>query len=275
MSLTLAYTALSPFCRKVRMAMEYTRLDFKLGRGDHVTEVGAFNPRAEVPVLIDDDIVVCNSPDILAYLDRRFPELPLYPDDARKYAEVRRWERTSDTQFDAILTVIGNWKFADLPAMPEGLLGGARRDIRSLYDQLEGQLQGRAFVCGEVSAADFSLYPQVVSGAALDLPLDRSVHRSVLGWLRRMRERPEGQSDLAAVREWWANRVKQTVDTERVNWGTFRLEWLLANGGLDFFSDQVRRDKVLWSVGPNNNARNSPAAPGPDKGAAPSLSQIA
>jgi hypothetical protein len=39
------------------------------------------------------------------------------------------------------------------------------------------------------------------------------------------------------------------------------LEWLLANGGVEFFAEQVHRDKVLWSVGPNNNARNSPAAP--------------
>ena len=29
----------------------------------------------------------------------------------------------------------------------------------------------------------------------------------------------------------------------------------------EFFADQVRRDKVLWSVGPKNNARNNPAAP--------------
>ena len=41
----------------------------------------------------------------------------------------------------------------------------------------------------------------------------------------------------------------------------FRLEWLLANGGVEFFADQVRQDKVLWSVGPDNNARNNPAAP--------------
>ena len=48
----LAYTALSPYCRKVRMAMEYKGLDFEVVTADHVTEVPAFNPRAEVPVAI-------------------------------------------------------------------------------------------------------------------------------------------------------------------------------------------------------------------------------
>ena len=97
MTLTLCYTALSPFCRKVRMAMEHKGLDFQLAPGDHVTEVMAFNPRAEVPVLIDGDTVVCNSPDIMAYLDRKFPKHPLYPQDPGAFAEVREWERLADT----------------------------------------------------------------------------------------------------------------------------------------------------------------------------------
>lgn len=257
----LAYTALSPYCRKVRMAMDYKQLNCEVVNADHVTEVPAFNPRAEVPVLIDGDVVVCNSPDILAYLDRKFPHPALYPTEARAYAQVREWERFADTQVDPIMTVIGNWKFAELPPMPEGLLGAARRDLLPLYDRLEAQLVTREFICGEISAADFALYPQVGSGAALGLTLDRSKHRSVFAWLRRMRDRPEGQRDLAAAREWWSNRSQKTVDTERVNWGTFRLEWLLASGGLDFFVEQVRQNKVLWSVGPDNNARNNPAAP--------------
>jgi glutathione S-transferase len=261
MAMKLAYTALSPFCRKVRMAMEYKQLDFELVAGDHLTEVPAFNPRAEVPMLIDDDVVVCNSPDILAYVDRRFPSRPLYPTNARAYADVREWERYADTHVDAIMTVIGNWKFAELPPMPERLMAAARTDVRRVYDRLDKKLAGQSFVCGEISAADYALYPQVASGAALGLTLDRHAHGSVFAWLKRIRERPEGQSDLAAARHWWENRATSTVDTKRVNWGTFRLEWLLASGGVDFFVEQVRADKVLWSVGPHSHAKNHPLAP--------------
>ena len=89
----------------------------------------------------------------------------------------------------------------------------------------------------------------------------QSRHAGVRAWLKRMRARGEGQSDLTAARDWWANRDKQTADTKRVNWGTFRLEWLLANGQTDWFAEQVRQDKVLWSVGPNNNAVHNPHAP--------------
>ncbi len=261
MPLTLAYTALSPFCRKVRMAMEYKAIEFDIAPGDNVTEVGAFNPRAEVPVLIDGDTVVCNSPDILAYLDRKFPQRPLYPADARAFAAVRDWERMADTHLDAILTVIGNWQFADLPPMPEGLQEAAARDGSRVYDRLQEQLANRDFICGDIGAADFAFYPQVASGAVLKVPLDPVRHAAVRAWLKRMRARPEGQSDLTAARAWWASKDQQTTDTERVNWGTFRMEWLLANGHTDWFADQVRKDKVLWSTGPQNNARNNSFAP--------------
>ena len=261
MSTILCYSALSPFCRKVRMAMEYKGLAFELAPGDNVTEIAAFNPRAEVPVLIDGDTVVCNSADILGYLDRKFPARPIYPSDARAYADVREWERLADTHLDAILTALGNWAFADLSPMPAGLLEAAQRDANRVYGRLQERLADREYICGDISAADFAFYPQVAAGAVLNVPLDRTRHAGVLAWLKRMRARPEGQSDLAAAREWWANKDKQTVDTQRINWGTFRLEWLLANGYTDWFAEQVRNDKVLWSVGPNCNARNNPHAP--------------
>jgi glutathione S-transferase len=261
MSLSLCYTALSPFSRKVRMAMEYKGLAFALIQTDNLTKLPAWNPRAEVPLLIDDETIVCNSPDILAYLDRRFPDRPLYPARARDYAEVREWERLADTFIDAIVTVIGNWRFAELPPMPAGLMAAARRDIGIVYDRLQSRLASRPYICGEISAADYAVYPHIASGAALDLKFDPGRHADVLRWLKAMRARPEGQSDLAAVRDWWANRDQRDVDAQRVNWGTYRLEWLLANGQADWFADQVRRDKVLWSVGPKNNALNIAAAP--------------
>ena len=53
------------------------------------------------------------------------------------------------------MTVIGNWKFAELPPMPDGLLGAARRDLLPMYDRIEAQLANREYLCGEIGAADF------------------------------------------------------------------------------------------------------------------------
>ncbi len=261
MLLSLCYSPLSPFCRKVRLAMDHKQLTFSLVETDSLQDLPVWNPRAEVPILLHGETVVFNSPDILAYLDRCFPDMPIYPAEPRAYADARAWERLADQQLDAIVTVIGTWQFAQLPPMPPGLFAAAQRDIARLYDQMQARLATQAWLCGEIGAADFSAYPHVAAGSALGLKFDLDRHPDVYRWFKAMRARPEGQIDTAAVREWWANRGTKDVETQRVNWGTHRLEWLLANGQADWFADQVRQGKVLWSAGPNNNAFNSPLAP--------------
>lgn len=262
MSLALCYSPLSPFCRKVRMAMDHKQLAFALVEADKLEDLPVWNPRAEVPILVHGETVVCNSADIFGYLDRSYANFPLYPADPRSYADVRKWERSADTQLDAIVAVIGNWQFANLPPMPTGLMEAALREIDVIYDQLQLRLATSEFICGAISAADFATYPHVASGAAVGLKFDAQRHPDVQRWLRAMRTRPEGRIDNAAAREWWAQRETSTVDTERINWGTFRLEWLLANGHADWFAGQVKQDKVLWSTGPRNNAFNSTLTPG-------------
>lgn len=257
MTLQLCYSALSPFCRKVRMALDFKGLPCTLIEVDRLEDLPVCNPRAEVPVLIDGDTVVCNSPDILAYLDRLAPQRPLYPADARTFAEVREWERLADTQLDAITSVIGTWQFGNLSPMPAGLLDAARRELAPLHARLQDRLARREFVCGEIGAADFAAYPHIASGAALGLGFDPDRHSDLKRWLKALRARPEGQADAAAVRAWWADRANKAVEADRINWGTFRLEWLLAHGHADWFADQVRQGKVLWSAGPANHALSS------------------
>jgi len=137
--------------------------------------------------------------------------------------------------------------------MPKGLLAAAQKDIAVVYDRLQERLAAHEFICGAIGAADFALYPHIAAGAALDLKANPERHPAVLRWLKTMRLRPEGQTDLIVTREWWRHRDNQDVDTERINWGSFRLEWLLASGQADWFAEQVRQHKVLWSVGPDRS----------------------
>ena len=80
--LTLFTNGFSPFARKVAMALEYKGLAYEtvdgLTHANH-ERLLAVNPRAEVPVLVDGDITVVNSSDIVAYLDLKYPERPIYP----------------------------------------------------------------------------------------------------------------------------------------------------------------------------------------------------
>ncbi|OQW78209.1 MAG: hypothetical protein BVN32_07115 [Proteobacteria bacterium ST_bin14] len=257
----LCYSALSPFCRKVRMVMDWKNVAYDLFDGCAVETTPLYNPRAEIPVLVDGDLTVSNSADILGYLDRLHPELQIYPTDPVAYAQTREWERTADTLVDAIITDVAIYSWAEIPPAPSGLIEAAKGDLDAIYDDLQAILTDRMFVAGELGVGDFALYPHLLAARALNIGATPERHDKVIAWLKRIRETPEGQIDLGHVRAWWADRANQSLDTKRVNWGTHRLEWFLAHGFLDRFVEEVRADRVLWSVGPNNNARHSPLAP--------------
>jgi glutathione S-transferase len=245
----LCYTALSPYCRKVRMALDFKGLEYEVVQVDHVGDLPAHSPRAEVPVLDDDGLVVCNSSDILGYIDRLQPAPPLYSQDASQFAQIRRWEMFADTRLDAVISVIGVFRLVGIPEPPE-LSAAAYGETTELYDAMDQQLATHEYLCGAPTAADFAAYPHVASGAALGLRCNGERNRHLVRWLQMMRSRREVQADTLAVRDWWAHRSARPVDVERINWGAFRLEWLLASGLSQWFADQVRADKVLWSVGP-------------------------
>jgi glutathione S-transferase len=257
----LCYSALSPFCRKIRMIMDWKNIAYEVFDSCDIEKYPASNSRAEIPVLVDGDLTIANSADIVGYLDRKFPELEVYPRDARTHALVRQWEREADTLIDAVVTDVAIFKWADLPPPPQELIPAARTELAIIYDRLESQLVGKDFVAGELSVADWSLFPQLGSAQLLRIGTDIERHPNVIAWLERMAATPEARADQALKMLWWANRETADVDTKRINWGTHRLEWFLANGFLDRFVEEVRGNRVLWSVGPNNNAYNSPLAP--------------
>ena len=98
-------SAFSPFARKVRMTLEYKVLSYEavdgLLRSSHEA-LKAVNGRVEVLVLVDEDIVVVNSADIIAYLDYRYPAKCVYPNDPAARVHARAWERVADTYIDIL-----------------------------------------------------------------------------------------------------------------------------------------------------------------------------
>ena len=70
--------AFSPFARKVRMVLDHKRLEYEVVDGldrKNRDVLESVNGRVEVPALEHDGVVVVNSSDIVAYLERVFPEI--------------------------------------------------------------------------------------------------------------------------------------------------------------------------------------------------------
>ena len=158
-------SAFSPFARKVRLVLDHKGLDYAAldsVRPEVKPELDALNARREIPVLQDGDVVVVNSADIVAYLEHRYPERPVYPADPALRVAARAWERRSDTMVDAITVDVSLWSWANRPDdPPPGLFEAARRDLGAIYDELEAALDGRDFLVGELSIADLALFPHL------------------------------------------------------------------------------------------------------------------
>lgn len=252
--LTLYDSPLSPFCRKVRMVMEYKKLPFEPVNESTAEEWGLFNRRAEIPILLHDDLVIINSADIVSYLDDAFPDFPVRPSDAKRRAAARAWERTADTLVDAIVTNMAIWTWADIGPRPEGLLKANQAEIRDVYNDLERDLGEEPFVCSKLSIADFALLPHLMAAWHLDLRCDKDRHPRVAGWLDRMRDHELCRADVERVRNWWKNRSTSTLETDKINWGTHRLELYLAQGFHERLLEDIRHNRMLWSAGPRRNS---------------------
>lgn len=248
--LTFYENAFSPFARKVRLVLEHEQLEFEVVDGlleaNH-ERLAAINPRVEVPAIDHDGVVVINSADIVAYLERVFPERPVYPADHGSWVRARAWERCSDTVIDAILIDISYWTWAIRPdAMPAGMLDAARRDLSEIYTALDRDLSGRDFVCGELSIADLALFPQLTASKMLGVPFDRERHPSLLAWYRRCRSDALFQGDLERTKAYLANPSALDVEREKIFWRGDRIEWVLARGYHEWFMKEIEEDRVLW-----------------------------
>ena len=88
----------SPFARKVRMALGFKEVPYEsidaLALVEHA-RLHTVNRRAEVPVLVDGDVTVVDSADIVAYLEDRFPTPSLLPPSPADRATARRWQRVA------------------------------------------------------------------------------------------------------------------------------------------------------------------------------------
>ena len=105
---TLYHLPLSPFCRKVRLALGEKRLEFALAyepAWEKTPEFMSLNPAGTVPVLIDEDgTIVVHSNVITEYLEETYLGVELIPSAPADRVEARRLTAWFDEKFHAEVT---------------------------------------------------------------------------------------------------------------------------------------------------------------------------
>jgi len=156
----------SPYVRKVLACLELKGLDYRI---DPITpffgndEFTRLSPLRRIPVLIDGDVVLCDSTVICAYLEDAYPEPPLLPRDPRDRARARWLEEYADTRLGDLFIWGLFYQRVVHPAV-WGEPGDQARIAKTLtedapaaLDYLEGELPTSGFLFGDLGLADIAV----------------------------------------------------------------------------------------------------------------------
>ena len=103
--ITIYQFEVSPFCDKVRRACHYKKLPFEV---QEVSLLGAgkYSSAKKLPVIDDDGVRLEDSTQIVHYLDKKYPDPPLFPQQAAEKAlcnVVEDWADESLYYYDIAL----------------------------------------------------------------------------------------------------------------------------------------------------------------------------
>jgi glutathione S-transferase len=196
---------------------------------------------------VDGELTIVNSPQIVAYLEQRYPERPVYPADPATRAAALAWERTADTLFDAITHDISNGGFGfPTGTRPDGLLEAAREDLAPIYADLERTLADRDFLCGALSIAELALFPHLTAIRFLDVAFDGATHPRLLAWYKRLRQLDVCRADVERTQAFLRGVGPNLQRPARIVWRGDRIEWLLARGFHAWFLGEIEAGRVAW-----------------------------
>lgn len=169
--------AWSTNCERVALALAHKQLDVEsvwVGYEDR-SPVERVSGQGLVPVLDDDDAIVHDSPAILAYLDARYPQAPLYPAEPARRAEL-------ETFVDWFNHVWKRWPNAIAEELEgrvppdERTISLAAFELEQALDRFTALLDERPFLFGGFSAADCIAYPFVKFALTRDPADDETFH---------------------------------------------------------------------------------------------------
>jgi len=198
---TFYYGSGSPYSWRVWLALEHKRAPYELklmsfSAGDlRKPEYLAINPRHKVPAIVDDGFALYESAAVVEYLDEKCAGAKLFPGDVRQRALTRRMVQEADQYYAlAMEKLVDQVLFTPPDKWDEEKISEGREDVTRELTLWESLTRGD-YLAGELSAADFTLYPLIALSLRMekkrqDLYLHASIGPKLAGWMRRIEALP-------------------------------------------------------------------------------------
>ena len=194
------YTSPTPNGHKVSIALEEMGIDYDvkpidLMNNEQKTEKYLkICPNGRIPALVDTskgNFAVFESGAILLYLAEISGQF--LPSKLESRSEVIQWVMF---QMGGIGPMQGqaNIFFRYFPEKIQAAIDRYQNETKRLYTVLDNQLEGKEFICDEISVADFATFPWVNIHEWSGVEIDDL--NSLSSWVERCRDRPAFQAGL-------------------------------------------------------------------------------
>ncbi len=168
MGLELYWGSGSPFAWRVMLTLEVKRLPYEsklleFSKEDHKSPgYLKLNPRGKVPTLQDGDFVLYESLAIMAYLDRKYPDPPIFGTTPQETGLI--WRAISETESYLVApgakVIVPIFFGKGLEKTDE--IQEAAAAIRDELRRIDTALSGSVWLIGSsISAADITLFPLI------------------------------------------------------------------------------------------------------------------
>jgi glutathione S-transferase len=166
MAIDLYWSSGSPFSWRVLLALELKGLSYNSHllhldlQEQKAPQMLAMNPRGRLPVLRDGDYVVFESVAVLYYLDRKYPDPPIFGRSAEEGGVILRVIDEFQTYTEAeLMRILFSLRSGSRDAFAERI-AHAMHVVAGEARTIEGRLSKGDWIVGDaVSAADLAIYP--------------------------------------------------------------------------------------------------------------------
>ncbi len=223
MSVTLIGYPVSPFVRKVRVALETKGIPYTLDPIVPYTQrekVLAINPAGTVPVLLPGGSVapITESADIVVWSDQNLPLPRLIPADPAQKARVLEIQGFADSQMARVFggmmfgqRIVVPYYFGKAQGKEEMVENAMTQHAPPLLETLAVLLGDRKFVAGDFSVGDIAMASWLRGAELAGFRVDAKRWPTVSDWLERCFDQPG-----------FARVIASEEETEVVKWARAR-----------------------------------------------------
>lgn len=197
---------------RVRIALHLKQIAFeseaihliKNGGEQHNEQYAAINPNELVPCIVDGDFVLNQSLAIIDYLDNKYPDIPLYPNELKKKAKVQALSLDIASEIHPLNNLrVQQYLSSELEVNAEAKTAWVEHWMKIGFSAIEKNItQTSGLYCfgDEVTVADICLVAQVYNANRFevnmnDYPIINKVVKNCNQLSAFIKAMPENQGD--------------------------------------------------------------------------------